>query len=117
MAEGGKNGRIAGFFQQAISRRSGHVHEFLPVIAVGVSPHGDNWKEFVYMVEGGMPAMEAIQSATVGAAQLLDEWNDLGSIEVGKYADIIAVHGDPLTDIEAMGNVNFVMKGGEVYKD
>ncbi len=83
----------------------------------GVSPHGDNWKEFVYMVEGGMPAMEAIQSATVGAAQLLDEWDDLGSIEVGKYADIIAVRGDPLTDIEAMGNVNFVMKGGEVYKD
>ena len=83
----------------------------------GVSPHGDNWKEFIYMVEGGMPAMEAIQSATVSAAQLLNEWDDLGSIEVGKLADIVSVRGDPLADIEAMGNVNFVMKGGEVFKD
>ena len=83
----------------------------------GVSPHGDNWTEFIYMVEGGMPAMEAIQSATVSAAQLLNEWDDLGSIEVGKLADIVSVRGDPLADIEAMGNVNFVMKGGEVFKD
>ena len=82
----------------------------------GVSPHGENWKEFIYMVEGGMPAMEAIVSATRSAADLLNEWDDLGSIEVGKYADIIAVPGDPREDVEEFGRVHFVMKGGEVYK-
>ena len=61
----------------------------------GVSPHGENWKEFLYMVEGGMPVMEAIVSATRSAADLLNKWDELGSIEAGKYADIIAVPGDP----------------------
>ena len=82
----------------------------------GVSPHGDNWKEFVYMVEGGMPALEAIVSATRSAAMLLNEWENLGSIEPGKYADIIAVPGDPREDVEEFGRAHFVMKGGEVYK-
>lgn len=82
----------------------------------GVSPHGDNWKEFGYMIEAGMPAMEAIVSATVSAADLLGESADLGSIEPGKYADIIAVPGDPLTDPAEFGRVHFVMKGGEVFK-
>ena len=82
----------------------------------GVSPHGDNWQEFIYMVEGGMPAMEAIVSATRSAAVLLNEWDNLGSIEPGKYADIIAVPGDPREDVEEFGRVHFVMKGGEVYK-
>ena len=82
----------------------------------GVSPHGENWKEFVYMVEGGMPVMEAIQSATRSAAELLDEWDELGSIEAGKYADIVAVAGDPREDVEEFGRVHFVMKGGKVFK-
>ncbi|MCZ6617276.1 MAG: amidohydrolase family protein, partial [Gammaproteobacteria bacterium] len=82
----------------------------------GVSPHGDNWKEFGYMVEGGMPPMEVIQSATVVAADLLGTSGQLGSITPGKFADIVAVPGDPLADITLMGRVNFVMKGGVVYK-
>ena len=81
----------------------------------GVSPHGENWKEFALMIEAGMPAMEAIQSATRSAAMLLDEWQRLGSIETGKLADIIAVPGDPLSDIEQFGMVHFVMKGGQVF--
>ena len=82
----------------------------------GVSPHGENWKEFIYMVEGGMPVMEAIVSATRTAAELLDEWDDLGSIEAGKYADIVAVPGDPREDVQEFGRVHFVMKGGKVFK-
>lgn len=81
-----------------------------------VFAHGKNWMEFVYMTEAGMPAMEAIRCATVHAADLLGETERLGSIEAGKYADIIAVDGDPLTTIESMKNVVFVMKAGKVYK-
>ncbi len=82
----------------------------------GVSPHGDNWREFIYMVEAGMPAVEAILSATRSAAVLLNQWENLGSIEPGKYADIIAVPGDPREDVEEFGRVHFVMKGGEVFR-
>ena len=82
----------------------------------GVSPHGDNWQEFLYMVEGGMPAIEAIVSATRSAAVLLNQWENLGSIEPGKYADIVAVPGDPREDVDEFGRVHFVMKGGKVFK-
>jgi imidazolonepropionase-like amidohydrolase len=82
----------------------------------GVCPHGDNAKEFVYMVEAGMPEMEAIQSATQAAAILLGKENDLGTINKGKRADIVAVAGNPLTDINRMLNMQFVMKDGRVYK-
>jgi imidazolonepropionase-like amidohydrolase len=81
-----------------------------------VFAHGKNWMEFVYMTEAGMPPMEAIQSATKNAATMLNMWDKLGSIEKGKIADIIAVDGDPLTDIQVMGKVVFVMKDGKVYK-
>lgn len=81
----------------------------------GVSPHGQNAKEFQYMVEAGMPPMAAIQSATRDAATLLGELEDLGTIEVGKYADFVAVDGDPLKDISILMTPSFVMKGGEVY--
>jgi len=81
-----------------------------------VYAHGKNWMEFVYMTEAGMPAMEAIRCATVHAADLLGN-TQLGSIEKDKLADIIAVDGDPLTDIKAMGKVIFVMKDGEVFKN
>lgn len=83
----------------------------------GVSAHGDNWQEFIYMVEAGMPALDAIRSATYHGAALLNESERLGTIEEGKLADIIAVSGDPLRDINAMGNVIFVMKDGVVYKN
>ena len=83
----------------------------------GVSPHGQNWKEFEYMVEAGMPAMEAIQSATIVASDLAGNTDQLGSIEKGKLADIIAVEGNPLENISMMEQVQFVMKGGIVYKN
>lgn len=82
----------------------------------GVFPHGDNWKEFVYMTEAGMSAMDAIKSATMGAASLLNIDQELGSIESGKLADIIAVDGNPLEDITSMNKVSFVMKNGKVFK-
>jgi imidazolonepropionase-like amidohydrolase len=82
----------------------------------GVYPHGDNGKQFAYMVEYGMTPMEAIQAATVHAAELLGWPGDVGAIEAGMYADIIAVRGNPLEDIRELEDVRFVMKGGEVYK-
>jgi len=83
----------------------------------GVSPHGDNAQEFALMVEGGMPEMEAIQSATSVAAAFLGIQDTHGTLEAGKQADVIAVPGDPLADITAMQRVLFVMKGGSVYKN
>lgn len=82
----------------------------------GVYAHGKNWKEFVYMVEGGMPAMEAISAATVKGAELLGVSDILGTVEKGKLADIIAVNGDPITDINSMEKVTFIMKNGVVFK-
>jgi imidazolonepropionase-like amidohydrolase len=83
----------------------------------GVFPHGMNADEFVYMVNAGMPALEAIQSATIEAAKLLRIEQSLGSIEPGKLADLVAVRGDPLTDISLMKAVSFVMKDGVIYKE
>jgi imidazolonepropionase-like amidohydrolase len=68
------------------------------------------------MVANGMPAMAAIKSATIQAATLLGAEKDLGSIEAGKYADLVAVSGDPLEDIRLTEKVGFVMKGGIVYR-
>jgi imidazolonepropionase-like amidohydrolase len=82
----------------------------------GVFPHGDNAREFVLMVEAGMPANLALQSATRNAAELLGESASLGSLEVGKYADVVAVAGDPLQNIALMRDVQFVMKAGAVVK-
>ena len=82
----------------------------------GVAPHGDNAKEFIYMVEAGMPPMKAIQAATLSAAQLLEMDKDLGTVEAGKLADLVAVPGDPLADIKLVTNVSFVMKAGKIYK-
>jgi len=82
---------------------------------VGAFPHGTNNREFSYMVEYGMTPIEAIRSATTRAAELLRMEKDLGSIAAGRYADIIAVDGDPLQNIEAIKKVRFVMKGGIVY--
>lgn len=83
----------------------------------GVFAHGKNAKEFGYMVEAGMPPMEAIQSATITAAKVLNMESEIGSLEPGKIADIIAVSGNPLEDISVLENVDFVMKEGTVYKN
>jgi imidazolonepropionase-like amidohydrolase len=83
----------------------------------GVYAHGKNALEFQYMVEAGMPPMEAIKAATTSAADLLGITTKAGSIEKGKFADIIAVEGDPLQDIKLLQNVTFVMKEGKVYKN
>ena len=82
----------------------------------GVSYHGENAKEFLYMVKGGMSEMEAIRSATVVASELLGIDDKLGTIESGKIADIIAVTGNPVKDITSLQSVVFVMKEGIIYK-
>jgi imidazolonepropionase-like amidohydrolase len=83
---------------------------------LGVCPYGSSGKQFAFMVKYGMTPMQAIQSATTNAADLLGHSKDVGSIKPGKYADIIAVTGDPLADIRVLENVEFVMKDGKVYK-
>jgi imidazolonepropionase-like amidohydrolase len=91
-------------------------------IAYGTDAGGYSWdvnqaKEFAYMVRYGMTPMQAIQSATIVTADLLERPDDMGAIEVGKYADIIAVAGDPTRDITELERVRFVMKGGEVVRN
>ena len=90
-------------------------------ISFGTDAGGFAWteneaKEFGYMVKYGMTPLQAIQSATVVAARLLDQQDNLGAIEPGKFADIVAVSGDPLKDIKELERVKFVMKAGEVVK-
>ncbi|WP_347260569.1 amidohydrolase family protein [Rudaea sp.] len=82
----------------------------------GVYPHGQNAREFKYMVEAGMPPMFVIQAATTHAAQLLKHEKDLGSIAPGKFADVIAVDGNPIDDVALLQKIGFVMKAGVVYK-
>ena len=82
----------------------------------GVYPHGWNGKQFAHMVRWGLTPMEAIKAATVNSADLLGWSEKVGSISAGKFADIVAVDGDPLKDITEMEKVKFVMKGGVVYK-
>ena len=82
----------------------------------GVYPHGDNAKEFGFMVEAGMPAMEAIKSATVVPAGILGMSDKFGSLETGKFADIVATDENPLQNIKTMEKVSFVMKEGVVIK-
>ena len=100
-------------FQKALQK---HVK-----ISFGTDVGGFPWteneaQEFGYMVESGMTPWQAIQSATITAAALLDQQDHLGAIEVGKDADIVAVSGDPLADVAELGQVKFVMKGGVVFK-
>jgi len=90
-------------------------------IAFGTDVGGFDWGidpavEFPYMVKYGMTPAQALRSATVSAAELLGMQNDVGSIAPGKYADLIAVKGDPLADISVLQKIDFVMKGGEIYK-
>lgn len=103
-----------------IQQTAGKAYKAGVKIAFGtdaaVFPHGQNAKEFVYMVDAGIPAMYALQAATTHAAELLKKTADLGSVEAGKLADVIAVDGNPLEDIALMQKVGFVMKDGVVYK-
>lgn len=82
----------------------------------GVFPHGQNWEDFIYMVQAGLPPAYALQTATVNAAELLGHLDEIGSITAGKYADVVAVPGDPVQDMQVMSKVSFVMKAGAVYK-
>jgi tryptophan 2-monooxygenase len=82
----------------------------------GMFPHHENWREFPMMVSTGISPLRALQAATSVAAEML-RLDDLGVIAEGKIADIIAMPGDPLTDIEVTGQVDFVMKDGVIYKD
>ena len=82
----------------------------------GVCPHGSNAQEFLFMVEGGMAPMTAIQSATVVTARLLGIWDETGSVTTGRAADLIAVAGDPIADVTQLQDVRFVMRSGRVHK-
>ena len=82
----------------------------------GVCPYGIDARQFAYMVKYGMTPMQAIQSATSSAADLIGRSSEFGSIKPGKYADVIAVGGDPLQDVSLLENVQFVMKDGKIYK-
>jgi len=83
----------------------------------GVYPHGDNAKQFAKMVEWGMKPIDAIRAATLNAADLIGLPDKVGSLEPGHYADLIAVHGDPLSDVKVLESVSFVMKGGDVVRN
>ena len=82
----------------------------------GMSAHGENAQEFAIMVSAGMTPMEAIKAATGSAADLIGDSADIGSVQAGRYADLVAVSGDPLADVTELERVKFVMKGGVVYK-
>src|SRR5215469_16647864 len=79
--------------------------------------HGDQYMEFEWLVKHGMAPAKSLQLATWVDAQVMGWQNDIGSLEKGKYADIVAVSGDPLKDISEMSKVKFVMKGGKVVRD
>ncbi|MEE8200080.1 MAG: amidohydrolase family protein [Candidatus Acidoferrales bacterium] len=83
----------------------------------GVYPHGDNARQFAYMVEYGMSPLEAIQAATINAAELLGWADRVGALEPGLFADLIAVEGNPLEDVTLLGRVGFVMKGGQLVRN
>ncbi len=87
-------------------------------IAYGVDDDPDFLsKEFGALVKGGMSPLDALRAATINGAELTGRANDIGTLEPGKFADLVAVNGDPLTDITVMEKVVFVMKGGESYVD
>lgn len=126
LAEGEKNGVFAESLEKerAIGRKQRETFRAAFQAGVkmifgtdgGVYPNGDNAKQFAKMVEWGMTPLQAIQSATSTAADALGRPSDVGAIAVGRYGDLIAVAGDPLSDVTVLQSVAFVMKGGDVVK-
>jgi imidazolonepropionase-like amidohydrolase len=127
LAEGAKNGVFAESLEKerVIGRKQRETFRAAFQAGVkmvfgsdgGVYPNGDNGRQFAKMVEWGMTPLQAIQAATVTAAEALGRSNDVGAIEAGRYGDLIAVAGDPLADVRRLEQVGWVMKGGQVYKD
>lgn len=127
LAEGKKNNIPAFAFEKASRLHELKQKSFLKAVKGGVKivygtdtgiiPQGANARQFAVMVRWGMPPAQALLSATSVAAEMLGFSKDLGSIETGKYADVIAVAGDPLADISTLEDVKFVMKGGKIVKD
>jgi imidazolonepropionase-like amidohydrolase len=126
LAEGANNGvypeslekeRMIGQ-KQRLTFRAAHAAgvKMLFGTDAGVYPHGQNAHQFAKMVEWGMTPMEAIQAATRNAAEALDQTANVGALAPGRYADLIAVDGDPLQDIHALETVAIVMKGGAIVK-
>jgi imidazolonepropionase-like amidohydrolase len=116
---GGKRDRARARLHETSFRKAQKAHL---KIVFGTDMGGIPWQqpiaqEFPRMVEQGMAPMDAIQSATSRAAEMLDRKGELGALAPGAYADIVAVSGDPLKGIEELKNVKFVMKGGVTYKD
>ena len=126
LAEGAKNGVFAESLEKErlIGRRQRETFKAATQAGVkmlfgtdaGVYPHGTNAKQFVTMVTWGMTPLQAIQAATVTAAEALNRKNDVGTIAVGHYGDLIGVAGDPLKDVTVLQSVAVVIKGGEVVK-
>jgi imidazolonepropionase-like amidohydrolase len=127
----GKMAKVPGYYPARIAVKATMVSSMIQATAgkafragvpiafgtdAAVYPHGQNAHEFELMVQAGMPTAFVLQAATTHAAQLLKHDKDFGSVTAGKYADIIAVQGDPLADIALMKKVGFVMKAGVVYK-
>lgn len=108
--------QVAPYFEQSIRRAIAEDVRIAFGTDAGVFPHGRNAGEFTLLVDAGMTPMEAILSATREAATLLGRASELGTIETGKLADIVAVEGDPLAEIERLEEMDFVMKGGVVFK-
>jgi len=123
--------RVPGFFPEIVRKKAAEIGPLIQETFAraykagvkiafgtdsGVSAHGDNGREFGYMVQAGMPPLAAIRSATLDAATLLGQDAKLGTLEAGKFSDVVAVPGDPIKDIAAMIRVSFVMKNGVVYK-
>jgi imidazolonepropionase-like amidohydrolase len=125
-AEGAKNGVFRESLEKdraiALEQRQNFKAAFKAGVKMvfgtdgGVYPNGDNARQFARMVEWGMTPLQAIQAATVNAAQALGRDQDVGAIEAGRYGDLIAVSGDPLKDVGILTQVGFVMKGGDVVK-
>ncbi len=111
-----KAARIGALIQETAARAHRGGVKIAFGTDMGVGPHGDNAREFIYLVEAGIPAAQALQSATIRAAEVLGV-DDQGVLEAGKRADIIAMPGDPLADIQAVMGVDFVMKDGVVARE
>jgi imidazolonepropionase-like amidohydrolase len=126
LAEGAKNGIFEESLakERTIGRKQRETFKAATLAGVkmtfgtdaGVYPHGTNAKQFVTMVTWGMTPLQAIQAATVTAAEALNRPNDVGTIAVGHYGDLIGVAGDPLKDVAILQSVAVVIKGGEVVK-